>query len=90
MPAGASVKQDPLDLIGPCQCDVMIASMFDFLVVMLACTLNERMQKKFDYIQEEVRVLREVIAALKAQRNHSCRIGNNPLGAGSDRQIPFH
>ena len=30
--------------------------MFDFLVVLLACTLNERMQKKLDYTQEEVRV----------------------------------
>ena len=38
--------------------------MLDFLVVMLACTLNERMQKKLDYTQEEVRVLKEVIEAL--------------------------
>lgn len=37
--------------------------MIDFLVVLLACTLNERMQRKLDYTQEEVRVLKEVIEA---------------------------
>ena len=42
----------------------MIISALNFLVVMLACALNERMQKKLDYTQEEVRVLEEVIEAL--------------------------
>jgi putative transposase len=39
----------------------MFLSALDFLVVMLACTINERMQKKLDCTQEEVRVLKEVL-----------------------------
>ncbi len=46
----------------------MIAPMLDFLVVMLACTLNERMQKKLDYTQGEVRVLKEIIEALNGKK----------------------
>jgi hypothetical protein len=30
---------------------------------MIACAINERMQRKLDYTQEEVRVLREILAA---------------------------
>ncbi len=36
----------------------------DFLVVMVACSLNERMQKRLDYKQQEVRVLKEVVETL--------------------------
>ena len=46
----------------------MIISALDFLVVMLACALNERMQKKLDYSQEEVRVLEEVFEALTGKK----------------------
>ena len=42
----------------------MVSAAFDFLVVMLACTLNERMQKKLDYVQQEVRVLKQVVESL--------------------------
>jgi hypothetical protein len=31
------------------------------LIAMIACAINERMQRKLDYTQEEVRVLKEVI-----------------------------
>lgn len=46
----------------------MLVSMLDFFVVMLACALNERMQKKLDYTQEEVRVLKEVVAAQRPKK----------------------
>ena len=46
----------------------MLTSMFDFLVVMLACTLNERMQKKLDYAQQEVRMLKEVVEVLNGKK----------------------
>ncbi len=42
----------------------MLGSVLDFPVLMLACALNERMQKKLNYAQQEVRVLEEVVAAL--------------------------
>ncbi|MFC1611645.1 integrase core domain-containing protein [Myxococcota bacterium] len=42
----------------------MLISALDFLVVMLACTLNDRMQKELDYTQAEVRVLKEVVKTL--------------------------
>lgn len=40
---------------------VMMVSMLDSLVVMLACALNERMQKRLDYVQGEIRVLKEIV-----------------------------
>ena len=42
--------------------------MLDFLVVMLACALNERLQKKLDYTQEEVRVLKEIVESLYGKK----------------------
>jgi hypothetical protein len=45
----------------------MIVSVLDFLVVMLACALNERMQKKLDYVQGEVRVLKEIVETLSGK-----------------------
>ena len=43
---------------------LMLVAVFDFLVVTLACALNERLQKKLDYAQDEVRVLKQTILAL--------------------------
>ena len=45
----------------------MIRPALDFLVVILACAINERMQKKIDYLQEEVRVLKDVITTVSGQ-----------------------
>ncbi len=42
--------------------------MFDFLVVVVACRLNERLQKKLDYTQQEVRALKEVVESLTAKK----------------------
>ena len=42
----------------------MVPATLQFLVAMIACAINERMQRKLDYTQEEVRVLKEIFAAL--------------------------
>jgi transposase len=39
----------------------MLPSTLQFVIAMIACAINERMQRKLDYTQEEVRVLKEVI-----------------------------
>ena len=42
----------------------MLPATLQFLVTMIACAIKERMQRKLDYTQEEVRVLKEILAAL--------------------------
>ena len=42
----------------------MLPATLQFLITMIACAINERMQCKLDYTQEEVRVLKEIVAAL--------------------------
>jgi transposase len=42
----------------------MLPATLQFLIAMIACAINERMQRKLDYTQEEVRVLKEIVAAL--------------------------
>jgi hypothetical protein len=42
----------------------MLSATLQFLITMIACAINERMQRKLDYTQEEVRVLKEVVAAI--------------------------
>jgi hypothetical protein len=42
----------------------MLPATLQFLITMIACAINERMQRKLDYAQEEVRVLTEVLAAI--------------------------
>ena len=41
----------------------MIPAALQFLIAMIACAINERMQRKLDYTQEEVRVLKDVLKA---------------------------
>jgi hypothetical protein len=38
----------------------MVPATLQFLIAMIACAINERMQRKLDYTQEEVRVLKEI------------------------------
>ena len=38
----------------------MLPATLQFLITMIACAINERMQRKLDYTQEEVRVLKDV------------------------------
>ena len=42
----------------------MLPATVQFLIAMIACAINERMRRKLDYTQEEVRVLKELLAAL--------------------------
>jgi transposase len=42
----------------------MLPATLQFIIAMIACAINERMQRKLDYTQEEVRVLKEVVAAI--------------------------
>jgi hypothetical protein len=44
----------------------MLPATLQFLITMIACAINERMQRKLDYTQEEVRVLKEIVAVLTA------------------------
>ncbi|HEY5282902.1 MAG TPA: helix-turn-helix domain-containing protein, partial [Polyangia bacterium] len=42
----------------------LVPATLQFLIAIIACAINERMQRKLDYTQEEVRVLKELLAAL--------------------------
>jgi len=42
----------------------MVPATLQFFITMIACAINERMQRKLDYTQVEVRVLKEILAAL--------------------------
>ena len=42
----------------------MLPATLQFIIAMIACAINERMQRKLDYAQEEVRVLKDVLAAI--------------------------
>jgi len=39
----------------------MLPSTLQFVIAMIACAINERMQRKLDYTQEEVQVLKELL-----------------------------
>jgi hypothetical protein len=49
----------------------MLPAALQFLVTMIACAINERMQRKLDYTQEEVRVLKEILVALTGSQRIS-------------------
>ena len=42
----------------------MLPATLQFLIATIACAINERMQRKLDYTQKEVRVLKEIVAVL--------------------------
>ena len=46
----------------------MLPAMMQFLIAIIACALNEKMQKKLDYTQEEVCVLKEVVETLTGKK----------------------
>ena len=41
----------------------MLPATLQFLITMIACAINERMQRKLDHTQEEVRVLKDMLKA---------------------------
>src|SRR5450759_3619264 len=46
----------------------MLPATLQFLIAIIACAINERLQRKLDYTQEEVRVLKEVVRAIAGTR----------------------
>jgi len=42
----------------------MLLATVQFLIVMIASAINDRLQRKLDYVEEERRVLREQVEAL--------------------------
>ncbi|MGD0835804.1 MAG: hypothetical protein ABSB49_04070 [Polyangia bacterium] len=49
----------------------MLPATLQFVIAMIACAINERMQRKLDYTLEEVRVLKEILAAITGSRRIS-------------------
>ncbi|HTP49056.1 MAG TPA: hypothetical protein VMK42_00035 [Anaeromyxobacteraceae bacterium] len=49
----------------------MLPATLQFVIAMIACAINERMQRKLDYTHEEVRVLKEILAAITGSRRIS-------------------
>jgi hypothetical protein len=52
----------------------MLPATLQFLIAMIAYAINERMQRKLDYTQEEVRVLKDIpfgakIGSSRSERN---------------------
>ncbi len=47
-----------------------------FIVAMMAHAINERMARQLDYLQEEVRVLREVFAETTGRKRIPFTIGS--------------
>jgi hypothetical protein len=41
----------------------MLPATLQFLIAMIACAINDRMHRKLDYAQEEIRVLKEAVRA---------------------------
>jgi len=49
----------------------MLPATLQFFIAMIACAINERMQRKLDYTQAEVQVLKEILAAITGSRRIS-------------------
>jgi putative transposase len=47
----------------------VLPSTLQFLIALIACSLNERMQKQLDYAREEVRVLKEALVLATGKRH---------------------
>jgi hypothetical protein len=60
----------------------MLPATLQFLITMIACAINERMQRKLNYTQEEVRVLKEILAALTGSGRISFTADQRSCGSG--------
>jgi hypothetical protein len=49
----------------------MLPATLQFLIAMIAHTINERMQRKLDYPQEDVRFLKDILVALTGSQRIS-------------------
>jgi hypothetical protein len=66
----------------------MLPATLQFLITMIACAINERMQRKLDYTQEEVRVLKEILAALTGSAVHRVVHRDSRIGRREKREDP--
>ena len=57
----------------------MLPFTLQFLIAMIASAISERLQRKLDYAQEEVRVLKEILCAAT---------GKERIGGAEVRQLP--
>ncbi len=53
----------------------MLPSTLQFLLVMIASSINERMQKRLDYKTEEVLVLKEILRAVTGRGGIGIGVG---------------
>ncbi|MEO8905567.1 MAG: helix-turn-helix domain-containing protein, partial [Polyangiaceae bacterium] len=51
-----------------CSCALMLPVTFQFIIAMVAYSLNERMARRVEYLQEEVRVLKETLAGATGKK----------------------
>jgi hypothetical protein len=51
--------------------DGMLPSTLQFLIAMIGCAINERLQRKLDYSLEEIRVLQETVDKLNGDKRLS-------------------
>ncbi len=65
----------------------MLPATLQFLIVMIASTINDRLQRKLDYVEEERRILREQLEAAtgghfpeRASRDVRLHAGNARAG----------
>jgi hypothetical protein len=52
----------------------MLPATLQFLIVMIASAINDRLQRKLDYVEEERRVLRERLDAAMGEARRSGKV----------------
>jgi hypothetical protein len=67
----------------------MLPATPQILIAMIACAISERMQRKSDHTQEEVRVLKEILTALTGGGRPSFTADRRrrPAGAGKAQSL---
>jgi hypothetical protein len=69
----------------------MLPATLQFIIAMIAYSINERLQRKLDYTQEEVRVLKEIVRGLSHRRipftaDHRRRLAAAGKGLSSEER----
>ena len=75
----------------------MLPAPFQFLIALVAYAINQRMARRVDYLREEVRVLKEALAAatgktridFNAEQRHRLALKGNELTAEERRAAAF-
>ena len=59
----------------------MLPQTLQFIIVMIAAAINDRLQRKLDYVEEERRIVREQLTAATGGKKEAPRYGKwIPLG----------